>query len=74
MNELVVRITILTLCVIVLLTVIILAITGDNDSSSAEVDLSDYYYVETTETTAAKAGSPAGRVHKRLFAPFDWRG
>ena len=52
MNELIVRITVLTLCVIVLLTVVILAVTGDKDTTSAEVDLSDYYYVETTETTA----------------------
>ena len=51
MNELVVRITVLTLCVIVLLTVIIVAITGNEDTASADVDLSDYYYVETTETT-----------------------
>ncbi len=51
MNELIVRITVLTLCVIVLLTVIILAATGNDDTSSAEIDLSDYYYVETTETT-----------------------
>lgn len=51
MNELVVRITVLTLCVIVLLTVVIIAITGNEDTASADVDLSDYYYVETTETT-----------------------
>lgn len=51
MNELIVRITVLTLCVIVLLTVIILAVTGNDDTSSAEIDLSDYYYIETTETT-----------------------
>ena len=51
MNELIVRITILTLCVIVLLTVVIAAITGNEDTESADVDLSDYYYVETTETT-----------------------
>lgn len=51
MNELIVRITVLTLCVIVLLTVVILAVTGDEDTISAQVDLSDYYYVETTETT-----------------------
>ncbi len=52
MNELIVRITVLTLCVIVLLTVIIVAVTGDSgETASAELDLSDYYYVETTETT-----------------------
>ena len=51
MNELVVRITVLTLCVIVLLTVIIVAAAGDKDTASSEVDLSDYYYVETTATT-----------------------
>ncbi len=52
MNELIVRITVLTLCVIVLLTVVIVAVTGDSEeTSSAELDLSDYYYVETTETT-----------------------
>ena len=51
MNELIVRITVLTLCVIVLLTVVILAVTGDKDTTAAQVDLSDYYYVETTETT-----------------------
>lgn len=51
MNELIVRITVLTLCVIVLLTVVIIAVTGEKETTSAEVDLSDYYYVETTETT-----------------------
>ncbi len=52
MNELAVRITILTLCVIVLLTIVLVAVTGNDDEASAEVDLSGYYYVETTETTA----------------------
>ncbi|MBQ5317833.1 MAG: C39 family peptidase [Oscillospiraceae bacterium] len=51
MKELIVRITVLTLCVIVLLTVVIVAIVRNEDTSSAEVDLSDYYYVATTETT-----------------------
>ena len=41
MNELIVRITVLTLCVIVLLTVVILAVTGDKDTTAAQVDLSD---------------------------------
>lgn len=52
MNELIVRITILTLCVIVLLAVVIIAVTGKEDTDSAEMNLSDYYYVDTTETTA----------------------
>ncbi|MBQ8786875.1 MAG: C39 family peptidase [Oscillospiraceae bacterium] len=52
MNELIVRITVLTLCVIVLLAVVIIAVTGDDETTSAEVNLSDYYYVEATETTA----------------------
>ena len=52
MNELIVRITILTLCVIVLLAVVVIAVTGKEDTDSAEMNLSDYYYVETTETTA----------------------
>lgn len=50
MKEFAVRIMVLTLCVIVLLTVIIAAITED-DISTAEFDPSDYYYVETTEVT-----------------------
>lgn len=51
MNELIVRITVLTLCIIVLLAVVIIAVTGEEDTDSAEMNLSDYYYVETTETT-----------------------
>ncbi len=52
LNELIVRITVLVLCVIVLLTVVIIAVTGnEEDTATAELDLSDYHYVETTETT-----------------------
>lgn len=52
MNEMIVRITVLTLCIIVLLTIVIAALTGEKEeTTSAEVNLSDYYYVETTETT-----------------------
>lgn len=52
MNELIVRITVLVLCVIVLLTVVLIAVTGDEEeTATAELDLSDYHYVETTETT-----------------------
>lgn len=58
MNELIVRITVLVLCVIVLLTVVLIAVTGDEEeTATAELDLSDYHYVETTVVSETKAAT-----------------